>query len=114
VRVHLEKDKPVTLEKVVERAVAQGQAFRERLRRQDDRRGELNVPDRHPVRHEPEVRCGFLADRESVHLSVDVVNPQLSVVFDVFLNDHRGTWPLGMPQLSGIDRDGEHAAEPPR
>ena len=57
------------------------------------------MPDHHPVRREPWVSGGLLADLESVHLPVDVVNPQLSVVFDIFLNDHRRTWPLSGLQL---------------
>jgi hypothetical protein len=113
-RVHLEKDKRSRLEKEIERSVAQGQAFREQPRRRDDRRREVRPPDPHPVGREPWVRSGLLADLESVHLPVDVVNPQLSVVLDIFLNDHGRTWARQGAQLQGIGGDREHAAEPPR
>ena len=58
VRVHLEKYRPVALEKKVERAVAQGQALREHRGRRDDGRGQFRLPDRHPVRRQPRVRGG--------------------------------------------------------
>jgi hypothetical protein len=111
--IYLEKDNPVALDQEIECAIPQRQPVSDQLGRRDGGRGEFHVPDRNPVRREPQVRGGLLADLKSVHLPVDVVNPQLSVVFDIFLHDYRRTWPRPGPQFRGIHRDGEHPAEPP-